>query len=211
MALDRSEDVAYFADNLVAFLEWAPESLRGEALALLARCRGYRARAESGVRFAAVSASEVAPTPYVVRAVEPHGRFTYVLVERGTLRWERLRGNILPALLDQVVRADGLAVPMVKIEVLGAPTRAHLGMRYVRQINDKLFAMGDGCLIEVDGLAPLNPGEKLRNKRPEARTLQFRPHLHPEILEMRVETLDYIEAQVEERLGRPTTKPRRLR
>ena len=223
------ESVRPLFDPLIVAYADRPDTVGVDALlkpaGAVGPAQGPRRR-ESGVRFqmriGEADPDEGAPAAgkpcYVARAETAQGDFAWVFANLEERRWIRLAGKIGPMLVDQLHEAEGRPVRGRDLHAL-KKRREEVWTNDVWNVNHHVATINTLALandpslsfIESHGEPTRGKGERrTRNRtqeRPDGRWFQIRPNIW-RICELRVETLDDIEAQVAARLGPPPGAPR---
>ncbi len=223
------EGVRPLFDPLIAAYADRPDTVGVDAL-LEPAGAGARApgpiRRESGVHFRMRtdevdpdkgSAPAVGKPCYVARAETAQGDFAWVFANLEQRRWIRLGGRIGPRLVEQLHAAKGRPVRGRDLHAL-KERREEGWTNDVWNVNHHVATINTLALANDPSLSFIEShGEPTRCKgqrrtrhrtqeRPDGRWFQIRPNIW-RIYEMRVETLDDIEAQVARRLGPPPGAP----
>jgi hypothetical protein len=174
-------------------------------------------RRESGfhvVPHARQSASAAAPAvedgvPDLVRVVTPRGAFAICFPDFENKVWVRLRGEIEPSLVDQLLRAEGLPVRGHDIEAFRECLRPWT--KVVWAVNDLAPGGAANALIETCGEPARRRGRRRqldpKDERPDERAFLVRRNRW-RCMDVSLGTLEGVEAALLARFGKPVRAKR---
>ena len=172
-------------------------------------------RRESGVQIAPRPSAGAAPVadeavPDLVRVVTPRGAFAIFFPDFESRTWIRLRGEIEPSLVDQLLRADGFPVRGHDIEAFRGCQRDWT--KVVWTVNDLAPGGAANALVETYGRPARRRGQRRKlnpkEERPDERAFLIRRNrwrIPPDVV---LETGESAEGVLLARFGRPLRRKR---
>ncbi len=146
----------------------------------------------------------------LVRVVTPRGDFAICFPDFESKRWVRLRGQIEPSLVDQLLRAEGFPVRGHDIEALRGCLRDWT--KVVWTVNDLAPGGAANALIETYGQPARRRGQRRKlnpkDERPDERAFLIRRNRWHIPADVTLETLDGVEEALLTRLGKPVRAKR---
>ncbi len=146
----------------------------------------------------------------LVRVVTPRGAFAICFPDFESKTWVRLRGEIEPKLVDQLLRAEGFPVRGHDIEAFRECLRPWT--KVVWAVNDLAPGGAANALIETCGEPARRKGRRRKldpkDERPDERAFLIRRNRWHIPADVTLDTLEGVEAVLLARLGKPVRAKR---